>query len=173
MPVETTVIANSGSSVSVNSDLYRLLTSGILMEYVTLESATVTAEVMLNNISDPSGNGKAYKRKGGLGYHIASSPGDFPAQDSGELVSAVEISIGRGGDEADILIQSDYALDLENGTSKMRARPFILRSVNEALSTKLPEIFNKVVSTIEFSPRFFADELSRIKARARRRLRSS
>ena len=167
MPIDTTVIANSGSSVSVNSDLYRLLTSGILTEYVTLESATVTAEVMLNNISDPSGNGKAYKRKGGLGYHIASSPGDFPAKDSGDLAGSITVSFGRSADEADILIESDYALDLENGTSKMRARPFILRSVNEALSTKLPEIFNKVVSRIELSPIYFENELSRLKAKSR------
>ena len=173
MPIDTTVTANSGSSVTVNSDVARLLTSGILIEYMTLETTAVTAEIMINNISEKSGSGKAYKRKGGLGYHIASSPGDFPAQDSGELVSAVEISLGRGGDEADILIQSDYALDLENGTSKMRARPFIIRSVNEALSTKLPEILSTVVKFIEFSPKYFENELSRLKARARRSLRSS
>lgn len=173
MAIDTTVIANSGSSVSVNSDLYRLLASGILIEYVTLESATVTSEVMLKNISDQSGNGKAYKRKGGLGYHIASSPGDFPAKDSGDLAGSVNVSSGRSAEEADILIESDYALDLENGTSKMRARPFILRSVNEALSTRLPEIFNKVVSQIELSPQYFENQLSRIKARARGRLRSS
>lgn len=173
MAIDTTVIANSGSSVSVSSDLARLLTSGILIEYVTLETTAVTAEVMIKNISDPSGNGKAYKRKGGLGYHIASSPGDFPAKDSGELVSAVTIYSGRGGDEADILIESDYALDLENGTSKMRARPFIIRSVNEALSTKLPEILSTAAKFVEFAPQYFENQLSRIKARARGRLRSS
>jgi len=172
MALNTTVVANSGSSVTIDSDLFRLLRSGTVIELFTVEAAVATAEVMIENVSQESGSGKAYKRKYGLGYHIASAPGQFPAKDSGDLKNAIGVTFGTSRESADVVVESEYALDLEYGTSKMRARPFMIRSLNEAMSTKLPQIFNNLVKHIDSNALFFEQELARLQRRSRRRARN-
>ena len=138
----------AGNSVTVDSATFRLLTQRNNLDLIVVAAASVTAEIMIDNISSKSGGGKAYKRKGGLGYHISSAPGDFPAKDSGALAAGISVNLGKNPDECDVEIKSEYALDLEYGTSKMASRPFIISSLNQAMSTRLPEIINKVVSYI-------------------------
>jgi hypothetical protein len=137
-----------GNSVTVDSATFRLLTQRNNLDLIVVAAASVTAQIMIDNISSKSGGGKAYKRKGGLGYHIASAPGEFPAKDSGALAAGISVNLGRNPDESDVQIKSEYALDLEFGTSKMASRPFIISSLNQAMSTRLPEIINTVVSYI-------------------------
>lgn len=159
------------SSVVVNTDLVRILTTGEGLELFTIAAAYETAEVMIDNISQENGAGKAYKRNGRV--HVASAPGQYPAKDSGKLKNSIFIKQGSSPTGSDLVIDSNYALDLEFGTSKMRSRPFIIRSVNEALSTKLPDIFKRFTNMIDNSPGLFNSLLRNYRARrARRRSRT-
>jgi hypothetical protein len=51
----------------------------------------------------------------------------------------------------------------------MQSRPFIRRSVNEAMSTKLPEIFKRFTNLLNNSPGLFITLLNNYKNRRRRR----
>ena len=68
------------------------------------------------------------------------------------IISSIYIYRGKNANATDLIIDSDYALDLEYGTSKMRSRPFIIRSVKEALNSKLPEIFKRFTNLLDNSP---------------------
>jgi hypothetical protein len=59
------------SSVVVNADLVRILSTGEGLELFTISAASETAEVMIKNVSQENGAGKAYKRNGKV--HIASA----------------------------------------------------------------------------------------------------
>jgi hypothetical protein len=155
------------SSVVVNTDLVRILATGEGLELFTIAAATETAEVMIENISKTTGAGKAYKRNGRV--HVASAPSQYPTKDTGKLKDSISIKFGRLNTGADIVIDNDYALDLEFGTSKMQSRPFIRRSVNEAMSTKLPEIFKRFTNLLNNSPGLFITLLNNYKNRRRRR----
>ena len=142
-----------GNAVVINADLARFLKTGQGIETLVIGAAEVSAEIMIKNISKKTGSGKAYKTNTGLGYHIASSPGEFPVVDSGSLLDAIRVFRGRGTTStADIVIESSYALDLEFGTSKMRSRPFIIRSVDEAFRTRFQDIIDKFIDAIENDP---------------------
>jgi hypothetical protein len=140
-----------GASVEINANLARVLRTGIGMDFVAVAAAEETAEIMIDNISSTTGTGKAYKRGGVV--HVASSSGNYPVVDSGSLKSSISVTLGKKSDPgADLIIESSYALDLELGTSKMSSRPFIRGSLNQAMSTKLPEIINKFINYLENSP---------------------
>ena len=146
----------AASSVEINTELARLLNTGQGVETLVLGAAGVTYDVMIKNVSDTSGSGKAYKRSGGIGYHIASAPGKSPVVDSGALKNSISVSRGRSrsnpDNSSDIVIDSPYALDLEFGTSRMRSRPFIIKSIDEAFRTRLKEIIDEFISNINNNP---------------------
>ena len=75
------------------------------------------------SMRDTPKTGITYKR--GKKFHIASSPGNPPAIDTGELARSIifdvrdmEVEVGAAGG-------APYALFLEEGTKKMKARPFL------------------------------------------------
>lgn len=78
------------------------------------------------------GTGRVYRR-GGIS-HQASSPGQPPATDTGALRLSMSQEITReGGDVVGRLTaNSEYALALEKGTSKMAARPFLIPSLEQS-----------------------------------------
>ena len=137
------------NSVQVDIATYRLLTKRNNLDLIVSAASSVTAEIMIDAISSTNGTGKAYK-KGGV-VHVASSPGSAPVKETGALASSISVSLGKRSDMSDVVIESDYALDLEYGTSRMQSRPFIISSLNKALSTRLPEIIGKVVSYINMN----------------------
>ena len=63
--------------------------------------------------------------------HRASSPGEYPATDTGTLVRSVAAVKERGGWAVGSSIP--YSRHLEFGTQKMRPRPWLVRSVREAV----------------------------------------
>jgi len=134
------------SSIEVDIDTYRLLTQRNNLDLIVAAASSVTAEIMIDNISSTTGTGRAYKTRGKV--HVASSPGSAPVKETGALAGSISVSLGKNSDQSDLIIKSEYALDLEYGTSKMRSRPFIISSLNQALSTRLPEIINRVISYI-------------------------
>lgn len=84
--------------------------------------------------------GREYKR-GKNRIHQASAAGEAPASDTGRLVSAISHKVTNGGLDAEIGVfgsiiddkgkARNYARDLEFGTSKMAARPFLFPALEK------------------------------------------
>lgn len=75
------------------------------------------------------GDGIAYKRRSVI--HIASSPGNPPAVDTGRLRASIthRLEWEAGGAAAYVGTSVEYARHLEFGTSKMEPRPFLRPAV--------------------------------------------
>jgi len=92
------------------------------VEAALLASAAEMNSHAIVKIQTNSGSGRGYKR--GSRTHIASSPGEFPNTDRGELVSKMffelrsRLTVAWGN-------FAKHARPLEFGTSRMAARPFI------------------------------------------------
>jgi len=91
-------------------------------------SAQIIRGIIIEKISQ-HGTGRIYKR--GDIVHQASSPGDPPATDTGFLKSS--IGINQEFLFAEIIANTNYAGFLEDGTSKMKARPYMKPSMEEAI----------------------------------------
>jgi HK97 gp10 family phage protein len=90
---------------------------------VASDSANSLANEMKKRIKTGAKSGKQY------GNHTASAPGQSPANWTGELVNS--ISAINEGKKSKVIVNANYAEFLELGTSKMRARPFILPSIQK------------------------------------------
>jgi HK97 gp10 family phage protein len=102
---------------------------------VIVDSANSLAKEMKKRIKTGAKSGKTY------GNHTSSAPGQSPANWTGELVNS--ISAISEGKNSKVIVNANYAEFLELGTSKMRARPFILPSIQKVkkdLSQKLKGI---------------------------------
>lgn len=84
------------------------------------------------SILDGQKSGRTYKRR--TVFHRASAPGEAPASDTGRLVNSINSELIRGSLEAVVKAGGGvvkYARMLEFGTSKMAARPFFFRSLEQ------------------------------------------
>ena len=83
--------------------------------------------------------GKTYKRK--KKTHTASSAGNPPAIDGGTLVNSIKYEYDMAKDifRGEVSASTAYAADLEFGTVKMAARPFM----QPALEKSRTKILNK------------------------------
>lgn len=111
------------------------------------------------SIERPSG-GKIYVRKsakrGKRGFgrgskteiHIASKPGDAPNKDNGDLIKYLIVSKVKGntrkGYSAYVKSLAPYSMDLEYGTNRMAARPFL----RPALAKNAPKIEKLIVNAV-------------------------
>jgi HK97 gp10 family phage protein len=84
--------------------------------------------IIKKELNTGSGTGKVYENDNRL--HRASSPGQTPKTDSGDLSKSIS-SRKTGTGSSEMLINSPYAGALEYGTSKMRPRPFVAPAINE------------------------------------------
>jgi HK97 gp10 family phage protein len=89
---------------------------------ITEEAADKMAKEMKKSILSGAKSGRQYYINGAR--HTASSPGQAPANVSGELVRSIKVS--KDKNKATVSISKNYAVFLEFGTSKMRPRPFVL-----------------------------------------------
>ena len=87
-------------------------------ENLVSESSTYMAEEMKKSISSGAKSGRKY------GNHTSSAPGQSPANWTGELLRSIKVQ--RDKNKSFVYITAKYAEFLEFGTSKMRARPFIM-----------------------------------------------
>lgn len=87
-------------------------------------------------------SGRRYKR-GKDSIHIASAPGEAPADDSGNLLGSIDL-VEVSQLEAVLGTPAEYAPPLETGTSRMAARPMWEKTAKEALPT-LERLLRKVV----------------------------
>lgn len=93
------------------------------------KAATEFETEMKNEIETGSKSGITYQR--GNISHTASAPGQAPATDSGKLVGSIRYK-KKSVSEHEVSINSEYALALEVGTSRMAARPFITPALQNA-----------------------------------------
>lgn len=61
--------------------------------------------------------------------HVASAPGEAPNQDTGVLGNNIE-TIQKSRFKVEVSSNAPYSADLEFGTSKMEARPFMAPAAN-------------------------------------------
>lgn len=150
---DTNVSSINGNSVVINGNLARILTTPQGISVFVGAAAVESITTMVENISKSQGTGKAYKVNGRV--HVASAPGNFPTKDTGELVNSFDINTEQKGEQILLTINAPYALDLEFGTSKMRSRPFIKRSIYQAFNTKLPNIYKRFIGALNKNPGLF------------------
>jgi len=95
--------------------------------------------IVKQSMQDSPATGETYSR--GTRTHTASSPGYAPRVDTGTLINStkadkVRLKVHR------IVSETDYAVKLEFGTTKMAARPFYGPMAQE-LERVIPDFFDK------------------------------
>jgi len=75
--------------------------------------------------------GRKYRRGKSGGIHIASSPGNPPAIDSGELLRSIVYDVRDMEVEIGNEAGAPYGRFLEEGTKKMEARPWLAPAVEK------------------------------------------
>lgn len=107
----------SSISISVKDKTPELLgkLEAAIRRYVAKAAAYIEGEVKAS-----MGGPKSGQR---YGTHIASAPGESPAIDSSNLIGSIQIVIENNGLMARMGTPVEYAPMLEDGTSRMAARP--------------------------------------------------
>jgi len=136
---------------------------GVEVRKAVNQGALMVHADAVRSIRSPSG-GRVYVRRKArrgkrgfgrgsrTGIHIASKPGDAPNTDTGNLIRNIRVSKTKGntrkGYTAYVRAVTPYAYDLEHGTSRVKARPFM----GPALAKNAPKIeeliFNAVRSQL-------------------------
>lgn len=75
-------------------------------------------------------SGVVYRKYQPRREHQASAPGESPASDTGTLANQSEVTRQKGW-SVKVIFRSVYAIWLEFGTRNMKARPFLVPSVEE------------------------------------------
>lgn len=78
-------------------------------------------------IQSPPKTGRLYRFKGGL--HQASAPGEAPANKTGNLSRTNYYKV-QSAQELEVGETAEYAGYLEDGTTKMRPRPHIIKAID-------------------------------------------
>lgn len=78
------------------------------------------------------------------GKHTASKPGNPPNTDTGVLVKSIEFEIDKQNLEGIVGTNLKYGVDLEFGTSKMEARPWLSRAF-KVKAEEITKAFNEAV----------------------------
>jgi HK97 gp10 family phage protein len=78
--------------------------------------------------------------------HQASAPGQYPANDEGNLAASVTIERDFTGSVAEVRVGTSllYGMFQELGTSKMAARPWLLPSAEKAFESVIDNIKREV-----------------------------
>lgn len=85
----------------------------------------------IRSIKNSPATGRTYKR--GSVSHTASSDGNPPKSDTGNLVGSISASVGEL--EAEIGAYANYSSHLEFGTRNMGARPFMFPALEQERKT--------------------------------------
>lgn len=107
-----------------------------------LDEAALEGERIVKMSFNTSPGGKSYKRGGR--FHIASQPDYPPNIDTGKLMNAIYVYTPKKGERGISTGDTEYAVFLEYGTTRMAARPF-MRPMAEKLKKIIPIIFARVV----------------------------
>ena len=98
-------------------------TLALLSRVVRKTASDIEADAKLSIQTGPK-TGRVYELYGPRRTHQASAPGEAPATDIGNLVNGIHTKpISKL--ESHVISSADYSADLEYGTTKMAARPFM------------------------------------------------
>jgi phage gpG-like protein len=118
----------------MNELLAKLQAVGAASEQVTEETifdlATETQALAIQGINR-GGSGRTYEKYNPRRTHTASSPGQYPATDTGRLASSVRVDV-QGPMAYVVGTNVAYGPMLEFGTVKMAARPWLFPSFERA-----------------------------------------
>lgn len=90
--------------------------------------------LFIQRVSRGGGSGKTYRRGRGR-YHRASSAGEYPATDSGRLVSSIDWRM-NGPREGTLYSDLEYSRYLADGTGRMSARRMLGDALTEVLESR-------------------------------------
>ena len=109
-----------------------------------VEAAAIEAQSLVKIMLTQPGTGRIYQR-GKTVEHRASSPGEPPAPDTGELRRRIEVEVLRGSSDVigRITANTEYAAALELGTEKIKPRPYLSRIPRE-FGARLRAAFQRV-----------------------------
>ena len=111
---------------------------------ISMHRATSVVEAHVKKSIKQKGTGRVYRRKG-QPPHQASSAGQPPATDTGNLGNNISSSVKARADGAvvgQIIAATEYAVHLEFGTSQMAARPFMTPALRQNRK-KINKIFEE------------------------------
>jgi len=118
-----------------------------LQDVIKGGAQTIRTEA-INLIQKGAKSGKVYKRYNPSRTHTASAPGQAPASDTGNLVRNIKV-VQVNQDVTQVKSEARYSKELEYGTSKMRARPFMFPAYKMSQDKILKATFLRVVKVIE------------------------
>lgn len=104
-----------------------------------VESVIEEADSLMN---DTPRDGRTYRRRGV--EHVASSPGNPPAPDTGRLRQSLRSEYDPSDLSGEAIASTEYAASLEYGSAKVAPRPFM----RPALSNKKDAIAEGIRSEI-------------------------
>ncbi|MCU5070091.1 HK97-gp10 family putative phage morphogenesis protein [Bacillus pacificus] len=113
---------------SSNMEQVKTQINNLCVERVT--GATIHLQNQVKKNLTGSRSGKQYKIPHTSRKYTASKPGEAPAVRTGDLLNSIKYNIKRSQSEVLGAVGSDLqkAIWLENGTSHMEARPFLLKT---------------------------------------------
>ena len=118
-----------------------------LQDVIKGGAQTIRTEA-INLIQKGAKSGRVYKRYNPSRTHTASAPGQAPASDTGNLVRNIKV-VQVNQDVTQVTSEARYSKELEYGTSKMRARPFMFPAYKMSQDKILKATFLRVVKVIE------------------------
>lgn len=101
-----------------------------IVQETIFDVATETQALAVRGVNGPPKSGRTYVKSNPTRTHTASAPGQYPASDTGRLVSSIVAQPIASGYEVGTNV--DYGPMLEFGTSRMAARPWLLPSFERA-----------------------------------------
>jgi len=118
-----------------------------LQEVIKGGAQTIRTEAV-NLIQKGAKSGKVYRKYNPTREHVSSAPGQAPASDTGNLVRNIKV-VQVNQDVTQVTSEAKYSKELEYGTSKMRARPFMFPAYKMSQDKILKATFLRVVKVIE------------------------
>ena len=107
---------------------------------VIFEACSYVRNDAVQNIAGGAKTGRIYKR--GNITHQASAAGEYPATDTGQLISGISNKFTNKGLRGRVESRAPYSMALEFGTRLIEARPFLQPSL-EAVRPKIRELLAK------------------------------
>ena len=98
---------------------------------IVFQGSALVRNTAVESIMKGAKSGVVYTKYNPKRVHKSSAAGEPPASDTGYLVSNIFQNIDSGGMGASVESRANYSAYLEFGTTKMAARPFLQRALDE------------------------------------------
>lgn len=106
-------------------------------------SAQMVRNTAVKSIQEHGSSGVTYEKYNPRRTHTASAAGNPPNSDTGYLANNIFSIVDADKLGASVESRADYSVDLEFGTRKMRARPFLQPALEEN-RPKIRRLFSRL-----------------------------